>query len=105
MATLLLTDNPETLLIDRLMAITDVTAKQLKTHRHLTFDDLLSFCTAVTNYPAAKRIRRYSSLGFVPNSYKYRCNIQYVELQGNTITVTYTDAKRSHGKGNLLVII
>lgn len=30
---------------------------------------------------AKRRVRVYSTAGFVPNSYRYRCEIQYVEAE------------------------
>jgi hypothetical protein len=53
-------------------------------------------------------IRVYSRDGFVPNSYKYRCDIRYFEAirksDGFVIRASYGDAKRSHGQGALVTI-
>lgn len=53
-------------------------------------------------------IRVYSRDGFVPNSYKYRCEIRYFEAvrkEGElVIGASYGDAKRRHGNGALVTI-
>ncbi len=53
-------------------------------------------------------IRVYSRDGFVPNSYKYRCEIRYFEAtrkEGKlVIGAGYGDAKRSHGNGALVTV-
>lgn len=55
-------------------------------------------------------IRVYSSDGFVPNSYKYRSYISYLQANRNPETGKFqigastTDAKRSHGNGSLETI-
>ena len=63
--------------------------------------------TAATN-PDAKRVRVYSGAGFVPNSYKWRCQIQYVEVQrtpeGLRVSTGWTGAQRSRGAGSLVVV-
>jgi hypothetical protein len=59
---------------------------------------------------AGKRIRVYSFDGFVPNSYKYRADIDYIERYydpetGKKIfTVSQTGASRSHGNGSLVTV-
>lgn len=53
-------------------------------------------------------IRVYSREGFVPNSYKYRCDIRYFEANRKegklVIGASYGDAKRSHGNGALVTV-
>lgn len=59
---------------------------------------------------AKRRVRVYSGAGFVPNSYRWRCQIQYVELTvapGGRITSVYTGwtgAQRANGAGSLIVV-
>lgn len=57
---------------------------------------------------AKKRIRVYSSRGFVPSSYRFRCKIQYVQadlIGGEWRWHTgWTGAQRSHGRGTLVVV-
>ena len=63
--------------------------------------------TAVTN-PSARRVRVYSGAGFVPNSYKWRCQIQYVEVvrtpEGLRVSTGWTGAQRSNARGSLVVV-
>lgn len=55
-----------------------------------------------------RTIRVYSRDGFVPNSYKYRCEIRYFEATRKdgklVIGASYGDAKRSHGNGSLVTV-
>ena len=57
---------------------------------------------------ATHTIRVYSREGFVPNSYKYRCEIRYFEAtrkEGKlVIGASYGDAKRSHANGALATV-
>lgn len=58
---------------------------------------------------AKRRVRVYSGAGFVPNSYKWRCLIQYVELtikdgRVTGITTSWTGAQRPQGQGSLVVV-
>jgi hypothetical protein len=57
---------------------------------------------------AKRRVRVYSSAGFVPNKYKYRCEIQYVEAtktqDGWRYTTGWTGAQRSQASGSLVVV-
>lgn len=63
---------------------------------------------AAVDNPGAKRIRVYSGAGFVPNSYRWPCRIQYIEIQrtpaGPQICVGWTGAQRSRGAGSLVVV-
>jgi len=58
---------------------------------------------------AGKTIRVYSHDGFVPNSYKYRIQIDFVERRYDeegvkTFFVGNTDAKRSYGGGAFITV-
>jgi len=60
---------------------------------------------------ARKSVRVYSSAGFVPNAYRFRCQIQYIEALAPaepgerwTIRTAWTGAQRSHGAGALRVV-
>lgn len=63
--------------------------------------------TAATN-PDARRVRVYSGAGFVPNSYRWRCQIQYIEVQrtpeGLRVSTGWTGAQRSNARGSLVVV-
>ena len=63
--------------------------------------------TAFAN-PTAKRIRVYSGAGFVPNSYRWRCMIQFVEVhrtpEGLRVSTNWTGAQRSGARGSLVVV-
>ena len=57
---------------------------------------------------AKRRVRVYSGSGFVPNSYKWRCHIQYVEAtikdgRVSSITTGWSNAQRPRGQGSLVV--
>lgn len=60
------------------------------------------------NDESIKTIRVYSHQGFVPNSYKYRCDIRYFEATradgGFKVIASFTGAKRSHGNGALVTV-
>jgi hypothetical protein len=58
---------------------------------------------------AKRRVRVYAGSGFVPNSYRWRCQIQYVELTvaGGRITSIHTGwagAQRANAAGSLVVV-
>lgn len=58
---------------------------------------------------AKRRVRVYAGAGFVPNSYKWRCLIQYVEVtikDGRVISIiaAWTGAQRPRGQGSLVVV-
>lgn len=68
-----------------------------------------SFINLIDENPDATRIRRYSSDGFVANSYDYPASIVYVEAikqaDGSfSCRVDEAGAKRPHGAGSLAVI-
>ena len=58
---------------------------------------------------AKRRVRVYAGSGFVPNSYKWRCQIQYVEGlltngKATSIYANWTGAQRPRGQGSLVVV-
>lgn len=55
---------------------------------------------------AKRRVRVYSSAGFVPNAYRYRCQIQFVEVDVPTgrVFTGWTGAQRPRGAGALVVV-
>jgi hypothetical protein len=58
---------------------------------------------------AQNRVRVYSAAGFVPNSYRYPCKIQYIELRLTdgriaSIGAGWCGAQRSGGRGSLVVV-
>lgn len=57
---------------------------------------------------AKRRVRVYAGAGFVPNSYKWSCKIQYVEAKIVNGRVTdigtgWSSAQRPRGQGSLVV--
>lgn len=79
----------------------------LSTKRAIDADEVT---TALAKLPEAKsRVRVYSSWGFVPNSYKYRSDIQFVEAtldeNGDWVwTVSWGRAQRSFGKASTVIV-
>jgi len=78
----------------------------LSTRRAIDGDEV---STALAKLPeATERVRVYSSWGFVPNSYKYRSEIQFVEAtkvgDAWSWTVSWGRAQRSNGKASLVVV-
>lgn len=58
---------------------------------------------------AQNRVRVYAAAGFVPNSYRYPCKIQYVELRitdgrVSSIGAGWCGAQRSGARGALVVV-
>jgi hypothetical protein len=58
---------------------------------------------------AKKRVRVYAGSGFVPNSYKWKCQIQYIEVlltdgKATSIYANWTGAQRPRGQGSLVVV-
>ena len=91
----------------------------LSTKRACDLGDI-KLCIAKTK-EAKRRVRIYSSAGFVPNSYGYRCEIQYVEAtkvaddfyanyenepvaDGWHFCIGWSGAGRSNGRGPLVVV-
>lgn len=79
----------------------------LSTRRAISADEVQEAIAALPN--AKKRVRVYSEQGFVPNSYRSKCLIQYVEAwrdeTGEWVWVTgWTGAQRSRGHGTRVVI-
>ena len=95
---------------------TDLTDKVAKANgtrktRILRQADVEQFINLVNEAtPEQHTIRVYSSDGFVPNSYKYRASISYLQATRNAETGEFyigagtTDAKRSNGLGSLVTI-
>lgn len=84
------------------------TGSTAATRRGVTPDELDAVLDAIDAGQVTRRIRAYSPQGFVPNSYRYRCQIQYVEgvaVEGGwRVTLGWTGAQRSRGQGALIVI-
>jgi hypothetical protein len=84
-----------------------VGAPSKSTARSCDWDDVRA---ALREARAAKRrVRVYSAAGFVPHSYRYRCQIQFVEVtkaaDGRlTVRSGWTGAQRSRGQGSLIVV-
>jgi hypothetical protein len=58
---------------------------------------------------AKRRVRVYSTAGFVPNSYRYRCEIQYVEAEktgdDNWVwSVRWGSAQRKNARAATVVV-
>lgn len=83
-----------------------IPAKKLSTARPVSRDDVKLAIRSTKD--AKRRVRVYSDMGFVPGSYKWRCDIQYVECikSGNkwSVHVGWTGASRRGGIGNLCVV-
>lgn len=97
-----------TTLTKQLRAIRNqVGAPSKSTARSCDWADVL---VALRESTAAKRrVRVYSQAGFVPNSYRHRCQIQFIEVvktDGGRLTVStgWTGAQRAGGRGNLIVV-
>lgn len=72
-------------------------------------DEFLDLCKKFLDNPKVKTIRVYSFQGFVPNSYRYPCPIEYAQAtrQGNgqwIYSIGTCDAKRPFGRGPLITI-
>ena len=78
----------------------------LSTARAVDADEVTAAVEATAS--AKRRVRVYSGHGFVPHSYKFRCEIQYVEAtrcaDGWRLSLGWTGAQRSSGSGNLRVV-
>jgi hypothetical protein len=80
----------------------------LSTRRACDADDVAECIAATAN--AKSRVRVYSKQGFVPNSYRHECRIQYVEAVrdpatgGWRFTVGWTGAQRKQGAGTRVVV-
>lgn len=77
------------------------TSQHKATARALYPRDAETFADLVRS--GSKYVRVYSSDGFVPNSYKWRCKIEYAQLCNGVISIGWTGAQRSHGAGSLVV--
>ena len=84
-----------------------VGAPSKSTARSCDWDDVR---TALREARAAKRrVRVYSAAGFVPHSYRYRCQIQFVEVTKAadgcmTVRSGWAGAQRPRGQGSLIVV-
>ena len=71
--------------------------------RHVNGHEAAHLIATINANPQATRIRVYSSAGFVPNSYRYPCPIQWIEAVRTdniwTVTMGTGDAKRPGGNG------
>lgn len=78
----------------------------LSTRRAISQAEVVEAIAALPT--AKKRVRVYSEQGFVPNSYRNRCMIQYVEASltdGEWVWSTgWTGAQRSRGHGTRVVV-
>jgi hypothetical protein len=80
----------------------------LSTRRACDADDVAE-CIAATE-TAKRRVRVYSKAGFVPNSYRHECRIQYVEATRDPVTgewkfsIGWTGAQRKQGAGTRVVV-
>lgn len=83
-----------------------IPAKSTKTARAIDREDIRIAIRKARE--AKRRVRVYSDEGFVPNSYRYTCRIQYVEgvktPAGWTFTTGWTGAQRPRANGALLVV-
>jgi len=96
-----------TTLTKQLRAIRNqVGAPSKSTARSCDWDDVRAALREARD--AKRRVRVYSAAGFVPNSYKYRCQIQFVEVvkaDGRlTVSTGWTGAQRARGQGSLIVV-
>jgi hypothetical protein len=78
-----------------------------KTARTISWVDVQKAVRAAKN--AKTRVRIYSQDGFVPNSYKWRCQIQWCEVSrvDGTLNIRtgWSPAQRSNAAGNLFVVV
>ena len=74
------------------------------TKRPLYLSDIICFVKLVRTNPH-KRVRVYSSDGFVPNSYHYRCDIQYIEkAKDGGVFFGWAGARRPRGSGSTQIV-
>jgi hypothetical protein len=72
---------------------------ELRTRRGLRRSDIDLFVRLVREHPH-KPVRVYSSEGFVPNSYRFRCDIEWIMRdRAGKIRVGWGGASRSFGRG------
>lgn len=84
-----------------------IPVKSLSTKRAVDKDCIRTAIREARN--AKSRVRVYSKDGFVPNSYKYGCQIQYVEvrkIEGDQLAVSlgWCNAQRRGGSASLVVV-
>lgn len=77
------------------------------TRRSLTSTDIAEFERIRAERPC-RTVRVYSSAGFVPRSYRWRCDIEFIEYRDcypeGRVTRGWTQAQRSYGAGDLVVV-
>lgn len=72
---------------------------ELRTRRGLRRSDIDLFIKLVREHPR-QPVRVYSAAGFVPNSYRGRCDIEWIMRErGGRIRVGWGGASRSYGHG------
>lgn len=81
----------------------------LATRRSIDAHEVCDAYSAIEHDKAKKRVRVYSAAGFVPNSYRYRCDIQFVEAVRTDDdnwewSVHWGSAKRSNGRAATTVV-
>jgi hypothetical protein len=80
----------------------------LSTRRACDREDVEECIAATAN--AKRRVRVYSKQGFVPNSYRHECRIQYIEATRDPqsgdwkFSVGWTGAQRKQGAGTRVVV-
>jgi hypothetical protein len=79
----------------------------LSTRRAISADEVREAVAALPG--AKKRVRVYSSAGFVPNSYRNKCLIQYVEAALHEdgewrFSTGWTGAQRKRGWATRVVV-
>jgi len=79
----------------------------LATRRSIDADEITTAYQKLAD--AKRRVRVYSTAGFVPNSYRYRCDIQFVEVAKTETgdwawSVHWGRAQRSNGRAAKVVV-
>lgn len=68
------------------------------TARSLTPDDVDLFESLCRDCPDCY-VRVYSRFGFVPNSYRWPCRIEYIQRSHGEVITGWVDAHRSNANG------
>jgi hypothetical protein len=81
----------------------------LSATRGLCDDDLKTFGRLCRKHKTS-RVRVYGHRGFVPNRYKWRCDIQHIERDWDDdgeehVSVGWGGAQRPHANGNTRVVV
>lgn len=79
----------------------------LATRRSIDADEVTTAYQKLAD--AKRRVRVYSTAGFVPNSYRYQCDIQFVEAVRTETgdwawSVHWDQAQRSNGRAAKIVV-